>query len=224
MILLHATELSFALAGKVLFQRVSLQVKAGDFVVITGISGAGKTTLLRCLAGLQRPDAGKITYHGNLDPFLNPQHAKKFRSYLHQNSPLATDASVLENTLCGSFSRLRPWQGLWKFPLEFQQQALDILCAMELESYAHKKTAHLSGGERQRVAIARMLMQEARLLLADEPTSQLDFQTAVRVFDLLSTWIKARNAALICVVHDWRLAHAFATSVYELREGALILL
>lgn len=176
---------------------VSISIGSGESLAIVGPSGAGKTTLLRLAGGVVEPDSGRITVDGRVP---RPGDA----ALVYQGGALLGRRTALENALAaqmGSMSRLR---GLIEpfYPAD-DERAVRLLKSVGLGSNVHTRVDRLSAGERERVAIVRALLQDAELLLADEPTANLDPSTSETVLDLLQA---SRDRTLIAVLHDVDLA------------------
>lgn len=185
------------------FRLAELRVEEGDQVAITGPSGCGKSTLLNLIAGLQRPDAGRIQVLGHSFSSLSNTHLDRLRGQwigmVHQEFLLLDRFSALENVLVGlRFARTKP-------SLRTAQARL-ALERVGLTHRLHARPPRLSMGERQRVALARAMAHRPRLLLADEPTGSLDPATAADVFGRLRDLCKEEGCALLLVTHDLSLA------------------
>jgi lipoprotein-releasing system ATP-binding protein len=197
---------------------VSLSLKRGDSLAILGPSGSGKSTLLSILGTLEPPSAGNVRLSGN-DPFvLNEAELAAFRSrkvgFVFQDHHLLPQCTVLENVLV-------PFLADSSATVGDQERATDLLRRVGLAERLTHRPAELSGGERQRVAIARALVREPVLLLADEPTGNLDRSTAESITELLLELQAERNAILVVVTHSSALAAAVQNRM-ELDAGRLV--
>jgi phosphonate transport system ATP-binding protein len=202
-----------------------LQVSAGERVAIVGHNGAGKSTLLRCLSGFLLPTRGHAQVLGHrLDRAL-PAHALRALrlevGQVMQGSHLVQRLSALDNVLIGALGRVRGWRGWTRLHRAAVVAAAErALAAVGMLAKADQRADRLSGGERQKVAIARMLMQQPKLILADEPTASLDPLAAAEVCSLLAR--AAQGATLLTVVHNPSLLPLLAQRVVGLKEGRLV--
>jgi lipoprotein-releasing system ATP-binding protein len=200
-----------------LFQGLSLDVQAGEMVAIVGQSGAGKSTLLHILGALDAPTAGTVTCASVNVALLSQQEAAAFRNreigYVWQFHYLLPEFTALENVAMPLLAR-----GAGK--REALTTATNWLREVDLEDRGGHRPGELSGGEQQRVALARALVNNPRLLLADEPTGDLDEATANRVFDLIERLHKSHGLTSILVTHNMDLA-ARSTRVLRLEAGKL---
>ncbi len=200
----------------------SLEAQAGEFLVVTGASGSGKSTLLHILGGLDIPDQGAVEFEGH-DVFAQSQMARNtYRNrqvgFVFQFYHLLPELNVLENILMPklvSHSALSWLTGRGQAKLE----AMDLLDRVGLRERAGHRPNELSGGERQRVALARALINRPALLLADEPTGNLDEKKGADILDLLSEFNEA-GQTIVMVTHDARVA-ARAHRRIELVGGAI---
>jgi phosphonate transport system ATP-binding protein len=194
---------------RLLFEKMTWQLPRGNFLAITGESGAGKSSLLACLSGIIPPSDGE---------FKLAATDSKSVGFVFQNFRLTGNLSVLKNVLCGKLSAYNWWQTLFSFSEKDQQRAFEILNELSLAHLVHRQARKISGGEQQRTAIARALMQDAEIILADEPTSNLDAKLAKRVLSILRRLCKEQNRTVIAVLHDARRVEEFAD--YELKIDA----
>ncbi len=196
---------------------VSTSINAGDFVAIMGPSGSGKSTLLTILGGVEIPTAGQVLLEGSDIAQLSDDDRTKLRrrriGFIFQSFNLLPNLSAVENVAL-------PMELDGKTRGESHKVAIE---ALELVEMSHRKThvpAQLSGGEQQRVAIARALAISPAILLADEPTGNLDSRQAERVTKLLTDLVKQRNQTIIMVTHDPSVA-AIASRVIKIRDGGI---
>jgi putative ABC transport system ATP-binding protein len=192
---------------------VDLEIAAGEFVALEGPSGSGKTTLLQLLGALDRPSAGTIELDGadlvgRPDSALAELRLRSF-GFVFQQFNLIPTLSALENVE----AKLAPAGGT-------RTRALELLAEVGLADRADHLPAHLSGGEQQRVAIARALSVEPRVVLADEPTGNLDSATGGEIIDLLASLAAEHGSTVIVATHDASLA-ARAPRRIALRDGKL---
>ncbi len=184
-------------------ENVGLQINAGEFVSIIGKSGSGKTTLLNMITGIDRPTTGEVWVNGTAVHELNENKMARWRGknlgIVFQFFQLLPMISVLENIMLPmDFCRTYPMN-------ERRKRAMDLLELVELADHAHKLPTALSGGQQQRVAIARALANDPPLIIADEPTGNLDSKTAESVFTLFNDLV-AKGKTIIIVTHDSTLA------------------
>jgi lipoprotein-releasing system ATP-binding protein len=208
---LHKTYLSGERRLEVL-HGVSLSVGEGESVSIRGESGSGKSTLLHLLAGLDAPDAGSVRWEGS--PDTGASRRARFLGMVFQSFYLIPELDALGNVLMAA--RVAGKVG----PAE-RKRAQDLLARVGLSERGHHLPSQLSGGERQRVAVARALMNSPRLILADEPTGNLDEKTGDSIIDLLLSLCAEQRIALVLVTHN--AAHASRTArTLFMRDGALV--
>lgn len=197
---------------------VDLRVLPGEFVAVHGRSGAGKSTLINLISGIDRPTSGEvfidgISIHSLADDRLSRWRGKNL-GVVFQFFQLLPSLSLIENiTLAMDFSNAYPLA-------ERRDRALALLEQVGLAEHARKVPSKISGGQQQRVAIARALANDPGLLVADEPTGNLDSQTAGGILDLFRQLVE-RGRTLLVVTHDRELAHG-ADRVIELEDGRII--
>ncbi|WP_442509691.1 ABC transporter ATP-binding protein [Novipirellula sp. SH528] len=211
---------SYPTAGEPLqvLSNVSLSLDGGDSLAIVGPSGCGKSTLLQILGTLDHPDQGSVRIDGQ-DPFaLNEKELAGFRNqhvgFVFQDHHLLPQLTVLENVLVPALAQGRPEPERF----EHAEQLLESVGLVERRGHL---PSELSGGERERVAIARALLMRPSLVLADEPTGNLDRRTADSVTELLLDLPASRGVILVVVTHSHSLAEALKQSC-ELRDGQLV--
>ena len=198
---------------------VSLQVEAGEFKVVHGPSGSGKTTLLLIAGGLLAPDSGSVKVSGESMYSLTPEARAAFRArgigYVFQQFHLIPYLSVLENVLAPSLAQTESSNGNTD---EIRARAAELVSYFGLSERAAHSPSELSTGEKQRVALARALLNKPSLLLADEPTGNLDEKNAATVIDYMKEFAKAGGAVLVAT-HDSSIR---ADEKYELDGGVLL--
>ncbi|WP_153559243.1 ABC transporter ATP-binding protein [Roseimaritima sediminicola] len=209
--MLAATDLckSYPTPGEPLhvLRDVSLTLQPGDSLAIVGPSGAGKSTLLHILGTLDEPSSGKVELAG-VDPFqLSETQLARFRNreigFIFQDHHLLPQLSVIENVLVPALAAGRP-------DAETKRRAVELLQRVGLASRQTHLPGELSGGERERVAVARALVNRPKLILADEPTGNLDTRTAQTITELLLRLQQEEQAILVTVTHSQTLAAAMA--------------
>ncbi|MEO0823493.1 MAG: ATP-binding cassette domain-containing protein [Pseudomonadota bacterium] len=220
-------DLSFAYPGtdRPAIERMSLVVPAGESVALLGPSGAGKTTLLALLDGRLRGWRGRVSVLGApLEPDQPPPRARRSDTgFVFQEFALVERASVLRNVLNGRLGRMPALRALLGPPtLQDAEVARAALADCGIADLADRRVDSLSGGQRQRVAIARCLAQEPRLILADEPVSNLDPSRAAEILTLLSGVARSRHATVVFSSHQPDLARRFAERTVGMRDGRVV--
>jgi len=204
---------------------VSLEVAAGEMVVVLGPSGAGKSTLLRCINRLVQPSAGEVRIGGEALPATR-SGLRRIRSQLgmiFQDHNLVPRLSVLKNVLAGRLARMPEWMSVLQiFREEDLRIALESLKRVELEDRAWSRADRLSGGQQQRVGIARALAQQPEAILADEPVASLDPKTARVVLGDLKRASRELGIAVLCNLHQVGYALEFADRVIGIHAGRVV--
>ncbi len=199
---------------------VNCVIRSGEFVTLLGLNGAGKSTLLRSLVGLVPIQAGSIHING-LSVRSQPLRHSQDVSILFQGGGLVPQLTALENVLCGCLGQRSTWQTLLGFRRHDRLRALQLLQKMGLEAQMNQRTSQLSGGQKQRVAIARVLMQSPKILLADEPIAGLDVLAAKQVMDIFAQ-LHQQGMTIVTVLHDLTIATHYAQRAIVLDSGRVI--
>ena len=194
---------------------VNLELRLGEFMALQGASGSGKSTLLQLLGGLDRPTSGTILFKGKPLRLQTAQQAAIFRGqnvgFVFQAYHLLPDLDALENIML-------PAQVQRASVLTSRNRGMDLLASVGLKDRMDHRPSELSGGEQQRVAIARALMNEPEIILADEPTGNLDSGTEAELIELLTQLHRERDLTLLVATHDDVVA-ATAQRIVRLKDG-----
>jgi len=204
---------------------VSFTVEDGEFVALIGLSGAGKSTLLRCINRLVQPTEGQIIFDGQDITAANSQQLRMIRrsiGMIFQQFNLVERSRVMTNVLSGRLGYVSPWKSLMGiFPHAEVERAMSNLERVGIADKAHSRADELSGGQQQRVGIARAMMQEPKLMLADEPVASLDPVLADSILMYLER-LNKENVTVICSLHIPALARRYGTRIIALKDGRLV--
>ncbi|MGE5432492.1 MAG: phosphonate ABC transporter ATP-binding protein [Syntrophomonadaceae bacterium] len=205
---------------------VNFEVKEGEFLVIIGLSGSGKSTLLRCINRLLEPTTGTIEFMDRDITHVKGEELRRVHQQIamvFQHFNLIRRRSVLTNVITGRLASMSTLDSvLEKFSPEVYEDARRCLRITGIEEKAGERADSLSGGQQQRVAIARSLMQNPRLLLADEPVASLDPATSNSVMHYFEKVNKELGTTVICSLHFLSLVRRYASRVIALREGGIV--
>lgn len=208
-------------------QAVDLTISSGEMVALVGASGSGKSTLLRTMNGLQLADSGEIKIFDTPLQIEGKLHSKARRlrsqvGFIFQQFNLVNRLSVLENVLIGNLSQTSPFRSAFRlFTKAEKTRALAALDRVGILNQAYKRAALLSGGQQQRVAIARCLMQGAKIILADEPIASLDPESARRVMELLTDLNRTGGLTVITSLHQVQMVRFYCDRAVALRDGTV---
>ncbi|HDJ28803.1 MAG TPA: cell division ATP-binding protein FtsE [Proteobacteria bacterium] len=197
-------------------QDVSFKLEAGDFVFLTGPSGAGKTTLLRLLFAAERPKSGQILINGkNITSFSRRRiaHVRRSIGVVFQDFKLITYRTVFDNVALVLEISGTPRN-------EIKKRVWKVLKLVGIEQKLYRYPLELSGGEQQRVAIARALVNEPQIILADEPTGNLDFEITTEIMNILNN-VNAQGTTVMLATHNQLLLQKFKRKVFTLHNGML---
>jgi phosphonate transport system ATP-binding protein len=212
--------------GTQALQDVSFEVQDGEFLAVIGLSGSGKSTLLRCINRLIDPTAGRILWNGVDVTAASGADLRKIRRQIgmvFQQFNLVKRSSVITNVLAGRLGYVSPVKSLLNyFPAADKQRALSNLDLMGLRDKAYIRADSLSGGQQQRVGIARALMQEPKLVLADEPVASLDPVLAHSILKYLEQMNRELGITVLCSLHFLDLVHRYATRAIALKDGQVV--
>ena len=212
--------------GTQALKNVSFEVADGEFLAVIGLSGSGKSTLLRCINRLIEPTSGKIFWDGVDVTAASGSDIRKIRRQIgmvFQQFNLVKRSSVYTNVLTGRLGYVNTFTSLLHlFSAEDHALALASLEQVGLAEKAHVRADSLSGGQQQRVGIARALMQEPKLILADEPVASLDPVLAHSILKYLEQLNKERGMTVLCSLHFLDLVHRYATRAIALKDGELV--
>ena len=199
---------------------VGLELAAGEFLAIVGASGSGKSTMMNILGLLDRPTSGAYFLAGEDVSGFDRDRRADMRSrkigFVFQNFSLLPRTTALENVELPLL-----YGGRGRSPRERHARALELLKAVGLGDRAHHTPNQLSGGQQQRVAIARALVNEPELILADEPTGNLDSRTSVEIMDILQRLNRERGMTIVLITHEHDIAE-YATRVVTVRDGRVV--
>jgi phosphonate transport system ATP-binding protein len=217
-------------SGRKALSNIRLQIEPGQMVALIGSSGSGKSTLLRNLAGLTVGDrgSGEITVLGRRVQRngVVARDIRRVRSrigFVFQQFNLVGRLSLLTNVLAGTLGRVPAWRGTLRwFTSAEKKLAMDALAMVGIAEYAAQRASTLSGGQQQRAAIARALVQQAEIILADEPIASLDPEASVRVMEILSQVNREKNISVVVSLHQVEFALKYCSRVVALSEGRIV--
>ncbi|MBX3245272.1 MAG: ATP-binding cassette domain-containing protein [Acidobacteria bacterium] len=195
------TGLTVARGDRCLFEQMTWSLAKGNFLAVTGPSGVGKSSLLACLQGMITPSDGEC--HLNVE-------RRSLVGTVFQHLRLTNELSVLTNVLCGRLGNYGWQRTLFGFTTSDRLQAFQIITELGIADLAHKPVKNISGGEQQRTAIARVLFQDPEIILADEPTSDLDPALSLKIMGMLRTLCREGEKTVVAVMHDRELVEEFA--------------
>ena len=212
--------------GTKALKNVSFTVPDGEFLIIIGLSGSGKSTLLRCINRLIDPTEGEILWDGVDLAQLQGEELRKMRRQIgmvFQHFNLVKRSSVLTNVLAGRLGYTPTRSSIFgHFSAADKRKAWEALKRLGIEDQAHKRADELSGGQQQRVGIARAMMQNPEIILADEPVASLDPVLAHSIMQHLEQINKEDGVTVLCSLHFLDLVHRYADRVVALNEGRLV--
>jgi phosphonate transport system ATP-binding protein len=210
--------------GAEALREVSLSVARGAFCVLLGPSGSGKSTLLRAVNGLTTPTAGEVHVDGVAVAPASLKTIRRQVSMIHQHFGLVERASVAENMMGGALAVIPTWRALaGLYPEPLQRKACELLETVGLKpEHLRRRVGELSGGQRQRVGIARALMLDPEIIIADEPVASLDPRVSEEILSLLRQAARDRGVTVLCSLHQVDLAIAFADQIVALRQGEIV--
>ncbi|MBX3047870.1 MAG: phosphonate ABC transporter ATP-binding protein [Anaerolineales bacterium] len=213
-------------SGVVALDDVSFDIPDGQFLAVIGLSGSGKSTLLRCINRLIEPTSGQILWDGVDLVSLSPEEMRRMRrkiGMIFQHFNLVNRSKVLTNVLAGRLGYLNPAFSLINhFPKEDIQKAIQQLERVGIADKANVRADELSGGQQQRVGIARALMQDPSILLADEPVASLDPVLAHSIMKYLELINQEDKVTVICSLHFLDLVHRYSDYVVALNQGKVV--
>lgn len=208
---------------------LNLTLSTGEGAVLLGANGCGKSTLMKCLNGLERAQSGQVVINGEDVTLARGRKLRAVRQSMgvvFQQFNLVENLTVFQNVLYGAMGHhagglLRVWDSL--APSGLREQAMASLDRVGLADKARERCRDLSGGQQQRVAIARMLMQRPKIILADEPVASLDPKAGREVMDLLWEIVREQQLTLLCSLHQLELAREYADRIVGMKAGHIVL-
>ena len=205
---------------------VSFSVKQGEFLAVIGLSGSGKSTLLRCINRLVEPTSGQVIWNGEDVTSASQDEMLRIRrkiGMIFQHFNLVSRSKVITNVLAGRLGYVNPALSLLnRFPKSDYEMANKELDRVGIADQAYKRADELSGGQQQRVGIARAMMQEPEIILADEPVASLDPVLAHSIMQYLETINREEGVMVLCSLHFLDLVHRYADRAIALNEGRLM--
>jgi len=212
--------------GTVALEDVNFTVPEGEFLVIIGLSGSGKSTLLRCINRLINPTEGQILWDGVDLAQLEGTELRQIRrkiGMVFQHFNLVNRSTVYTNVMTGRLGYAPTWSSvIHRFSKEDQQKAIASMERLGIKDQSGKLARELSGGQQQRVGVARALMQDPKMILADEPVASLDPVLAHSILEYLEKINKEDNITVLCSLHYLDLVQRYSTSVLGLRAGHVV--
>ena len=214
---LAVNDVSFKYNSTLSLDKVSLKLYEAETLGIIGPNGSGKTTLLKCINKILSPKSGQILFDGNNVHKMSRMDIAKHIGYVPQSSSSAQALTVFEVVLMGR----RPHIG-WQSSNTDIEKAWEVLGLLKIEHLAMRSFNELSGGEQQRVIIARSLAQEAKILLLDEPTSNLDIRHQLEVMELSRELVAKQQLAVVVAIHDLNLASRYCDKIVMMKQGKIV--
>ena len=212
--------------GTVALRNVDFKVETGEFLVIIGLSGSGKSTLLRCINRLIDPTEGEILWDGVDITGADPAELRTIRrqiGMIFQHFNLVKRSNVITNVLAGRLGYTNPITSvMYHFPAKDRDMAMRALERVGIEDQAFKRADELSGGQQQRVGVARALMQQPKMILADEPVASLDPVLAHTILGYLERMNREEGMTVLCSLHYLDLVQRYASRVIGLRDGRIV--
>jgi phosphonate transport system ATP-binding protein len=212
--------------GTVALRDLNFSVETGEFMVIIGLSGSGKSTLLRCINRLIEPTEGSIMWDGIDITRADPAKLREIRrriGMIFQHFNLVHRSNVITNVLAGRLGYTHPLSSiLYRFSARDRDMAMRALTRVGIADQAHKRADELSGGQQQRVGIARALMQQPNMILADEPVASLDPVLAHTILGYLERMNREEGMTVLCSLHYLDLVQRYASRVIGLRDGRIV--
>jgi phosphonate transport system ATP-binding protein len=212
--------------GVLALDNVSFTVEPGEFLAIIGLSGSGKSTLLRCINRLVEPTSGQVIWNGIDVTKANQDELRRIRrkiGMVFQHFNLVSRSQVITNVLAGRLGYVNPAMSLLnRFPASDIEAALKQLERVSIANQAYKRADELSGGQQQRVGIARAMIQDPDMVLADEPVASLDPVLAHSIMQYLEKINKEDGVMVLCSLHFLDLVHRYANRAIALNEGKLM--
>ena len=225
--MLEVNNLTKIYPGDVLaLDNVSFKVEAGEFLAVIGLSGSGKSTLLRCINRLVEPTAGEIIWNGvditkaSQDEMLR---IRRKMGMVFQHFNLVSRSKVITNVLAGRLGYVNPFMSVInRFPQKDIDLAMHEMERVGITDQAYKRADELSGGQQQRVGIARAMVQEPEMILADEPVASLDPVLAHTIMQYLEQINQEEGVMILCSLHFLDLVHRYADRAIALNDGLLM--
>ena len=212
--------------GTVALRNMDFKVETGEFLVIIGLSGSGKSTLLRCINRLIDPTEGEIIWDGVDITRADPAQLRTIRrqiAMIFQHFNLVKRSNVITNVLAGRLGYTNPIISMmYRFPAKDRDMAMRALERVGIEDQAFKRADELSGGQQQRVGVARALMQQPKMILADEPVASLDPVLAHTILGYLERMNREEGMTVLCSLHYLDLVQRYASRVIGLRDGGIV--
>jgi phosphonate transport system ATP-binding protein len=212
--------------GVLALDNVNFEVEDGQFLAVIGLSGSGKSTLLRCINRLIEPTQGQVLWNGVDVTAATPEELLRIRrriGMVFQHFNLVNRSSVLTNVLAGRLGYVNPAMSLInRFPKDDIDKAYKQLARVGIADKARQRADELSGGQQQRVGVARALMQDPEMILADEPVASLDPVLAHSIMQHLEQINQEDGMMVLCSLHFLDLVHRYADRVVALNEGKLV--
>ncbi|NOY10637.1 MAG: ABC transporter ATP-binding protein [Archaeoglobi archaeon] len=214
MVAVEVRDVSFRYGSRSVLEGVSFSAEEGEVTAVIGPNGAGKTTLLKMVAGLERPTSGSVLLDGTDVREMGREEVTRIVSYLPQENVIPGIMTVYEVVLLGRIPYLT-----WRVKNRDLEVVDRVLAELGMESYAERLANQLSGGERQMVLIAQALVREPRVLLLDEPVSNLDIRNQLEILELVRRVTEERGVTTIVILHDLNLAARYADRLVVLNRG-----
>lgn len=214
--LLEVKELTVDIQGKEILKEIGFDAKSSEITMILGVNGVGKTTLFRAMAGIIKTKSGSVLLDNEDVLLKKPKERAKKIAYCMQNTGVETDANVREFVLTG----ITPYLGLFEYEVsKYIPKAERALEQFDILHLADRHMAEISGGERQRVYLARSFVQDAKVLLLDEPTTYLDFRAQELFLNSFVPYVKKEEKIAVLTVQSPNVALRFADKIVCLKDG-----